>query len=729
MTLPWKKEEPKLGQKLVKILRDSEAPLPKIAPDTLTDYLTQEPWDTSVLSGQKTFTGPVIYDAETNPKTIAGRISSPFYGSQVAIAAIGSIKKEETEIEFFTEPLKLTKGMILIGHNVKFDALHSYPEFRASGAELWCTQLAEHQLFGMHHEVAMTSLDQLAKKYGGYTKIDIMRNAWGAGYGTSDVKLDIVLEYLGGDIENTKTVYLGQIQVLKHSKVFDPGLMLKNLKVRQRALQVSAEIEWNGMKFDIDKAQADIELLKVKQEEAKGAIFEITKAPPETNLGSAKQKSAILFGGVYSVEVQVPWLNAAGEQLCEKTIEKWPLVGGVPVAKLEPGQKQDCFKSGAQAGQPKFKNVTILGKPKTKKGKLEVVMPRIFEPKAEWANSNGYSTGAEILDELEKQDTPITRWLKQFNRSTRDLTTYGDAGKGLLSFVGPDGFVRGNINKALTNTGRASSSKPNLQNLPDASISNINKCFISRFPGGTLQSWDFSQIEVITHYGMSNSRDMIEKLNQGLDLHLDKLSTVTGRSYEELRTAYKAGDEHVTELRRAVKPVTFQGIFEAMPKTIAATTGLPESQIKAMLQAVALKNPERDQFLKQVQYSALKNEDGKGRCYWQDETGTLLSWEIRQGRIKPTELANRLTQAYAGFIKDLVQWEIYQRIKNVPGVLLVNEVHDEYVFDVAPDKLKWLKELKEEIQQLVRPLLSKHIGRDFPINFKMGMEPTYGSVN
>lgn len=720
----------KLGHKLTKVLKDFEAEVPVTEPEGIQQYLTDAPWDTSKLSGQLTFSGPVIYDAETDPVTIAGRISSPFYGSQIVIAAIGSIKPGEDEVEFFTEPLKLETGMTLIGHNVKFDVLHNYPAFRASGAELWDTQLVEHQIFGMHHEVAMTSLDQLSKKYGGFTKIDVMRNAWGAGYGTSDIKLDTVLDYLGGDISNTKKVYLGQRAVLKHAKVFDPGMMLKNLRVRMRALQVSAEIEWNGMLFDKELALKDMKELEIKQEDAKTAIFEITKAPPETNLGSAKQKAALLFGGVYTVEIQVPWLNAKGEQLHFKTTEKWPLVGGVPVPKLEPGMVQDRFKSGAQAGQPKFRNVEVLGEPKTKKGKLEVVMPQMFKPREEWANSNGYSTGADILDELEKQDTPMTKWLKQFNRSTRDLTTYGtpDGSKGLLSFVGPDNIVRGNINKALTNTGRASSSKPNLQNLPDARISNINRCFISRFEGGSLQSWDFSQIEVITHYGMSDSKDMIAKLNAGLDLHLDKLAMVTGRSYDELRAAYKTGDEHVTELRRAVKPVTFQGIFEAMPKTIAASTGLPEEQVKTMLRGVAQKNPERDIFLKRVQWAALKNEDGNGRCYWQDETGTLLSWEIRQGRIKPTELANRLTQAYAGFIKDLIQWEIYIRIKDNPLILFVNEVHDEYIFDVHPSMLEYLKELKTEIEQLVRPLLSKHIGRDFPINFKMGMEPTYGSA-
>jgi hypothetical protein len=316
-----------------------------------------------------------------------------------------------------------------------------------------------------------------------------------------------------------------------------------------------------------------------------------------------------------------------------------------------------------------------------------------------------------------------------------------------MYFVGPDGFIRTNINKALTNTGRASSSKPNLQNLADLSISNVGLCFKSRFPEGKLWSWDFSQIEVNTHYAMSGSKNMIEALNTGLDVHLANLSETLHIEYEDLQKMLKEETrinklpseeerdsawivyghpaDYITNLRRAVKPVTFQGIFNASPNTIATETGLPVAQVKQMLGAVQRKNPERDQFLRKVQATALSCTDGT-RGYFQDATGTILSWDIIGGRIKPTELANRVTQAYAGFIKDLVEGYIFDAIKDNPHILLVSEVHDEYVFDCHPDAVETLTALKTWVESNVQHWISEHIEKPYPCTFKMGMEQTYG---
>jgi DNA polymerase I-like protein with 3'-5' exonuclease and polymerase domains len=714
---------------------------------SLAQVLTQDPWDTSDIEGQKTFKGAVIYDAETHIKSIAGRNATPFYGPMIVLDALKPLAHPDAPVEFMTGNLKLNDTMTLIGHNVKFDCLHNYAEFRRSGAKLWCTQLAEHALHGMHHGVSMTSLNELSAKYGGFAKTDVMAHAWSAGYDTNQIHLEIVQDYLEGDILNTEKVFKGQEQVILNMKQVDKRKLIACLKVRMKALAAAAEIEWNGIKFDKDKAYSDIAQLSVRKEEATAAIFQITGAHEATNLGSSRQMSCLLFGGTYTVEVQVPWFGTSGEQLRHKTIETWPLVGGVAMPTIPVGATQDVFKSGIKVGQGKTKKVEILGEPKTKKGKIEVTVPRIFTPKAEWANANGYSTSAEVLAELEKQQTPLTQWIKQFNRCKADLTSYGsvESGKGLLSFVGPDNFIRANINKALTNTGRASSSKPNLQNLPDYTISNVTLCFISRFPEGKLWSWDFSQIEVNTHYAMSGSKDMIKKLNEGLDLHLDKLSFSTGKPYDQLvkdlnqekywsknppteaeLTTYGHPVDYITNLRRAVKPVTFQGIFNASPKTIAVTTGIPEGQVKQMLAGVNQANPERDQFLRRVQATALANQDDKGRGYYQDATGAILSWEIMGNRIKPTELANRVTQAYAAFIKDLVIGYIFDLIKDNPRILLVSEVHDEYVFDVHPEELKTFTALKQYVEANVRTWLSEHIGFEYPCNFKMGMEQTYG---
>ena len=277
---------------------------------TLAEVLTQEPWDTSSIEGQKTFQGAVIYDAETHIKTIAGRNATPFYGPMIVLDALKPLDNPNAPVEFMTGNLQLNDTMTLIGHNVKFDTLHNYLEFRRSGAKLWCTQLAEHAIHGMHHGVSMTSLNELSAKYGGSAKTDVMAHAWNAGYDTAQIHLEIVKDYLEGDILNTEKVFKGQEQVILNMKQVDKRKLIANLKVRMKALAVAAEIEWNGILFDKEKAAADIDQLTIRKEEATSAIFQITGAHPATNLGSAKQMACLLFGGTYAVEIQVPWINA-----------------------------------------------------------------------------------------------------------------------------------------------------------------------------------------------------------------------------------------------------------------------------------------------------------------------------------------------------------------------------------------------------------------------------------
>ena len=220
---------------------------------TLAEVLTQEPWDTSGIEGQKTFEGAVIYDAETHIKTVAGRNATPFYGPMIVLDALKPLATPHAPVEFMVGNLQLNDTMTLIGHNVKFDCLHNYLEFRRSSAKLWCTQLAEHAIHGMHHGVSMTSLNELSAKYGGYAKTDVMAHAWNAGYDTDQIHLEIVKDYLEGDILNTEKVFKGQEQVILNMKQVDKRKLIANLKVRMKALAIAAEIEWNGIKFDKEK--------------------------------------------------------------------------------------------------------------------------------------------------------------------------------------------------------------------------------------------------------------------------------------------------------------------------------------------------------------------------------------------------------------------------------------------------------------------------------------------
>lgn len=151
------------------------------------------------------------------------------------------------------------------------------------------------------------------------------------------------------------------------------------------------------------------------------------------NFSSPTHVSLLFFGGVIKEECQVPVLNELGVHEIYKT-----------------GQKR--------------------GHLKTKKGVKEVII-RGFglkpNPDMETKKKGIYSTDEKILKQLAKKhktDAGKTALLMlKLRELEKMLNTYYCSFEGLIY---PDSCIRGSINHVSTDTGRTSSNRPNLQNLP-----------------------------------------------------------------------------------------------------------------------------------------------------------------------------------------------------------------------------------------------------------------------
>src|SRR5699024_3827762 len=107
----------------------------------------------------------------------------------------------------------------------------------------------------------------------------------------------------------------------------------------------------------------------------------------------------------------------------------------------------------------------------------------------------GYSTDAEVLDKLKGQHDIIDKILK-YRQMTKLKTTYID---GLIGEINPEtGKIHSTFNQTITNTGRISSTEPNLQNIPVRTEEGrkIRRAFVSESSEYTLVDGDYSQIEL-----------------------------------------------------------------------------------------------------------------------------------------------------------------------------------------------------------------------------------------
>lgn len=138
---------------------------------------------------------------------------------------------------------------------------------------------------------------------------------------------------------------------------------------------------------------------------------------------------------------------------------------------------------------------------------------------------SGFSTSAEVLEELKNQH-PAVEQLLEYRQLAKLKSTYVD---GLMAVRGEDGRVRTTFHQAETRTGRISSSEPNLQNIP---VRRENGRELRRFfiasKGNVLCDADYSQIELRVLAHMADDTAMIETFASGGDIHTSTAAKVFG---------------------------------------------------------------------------------------------------------------------------------------------------------------------------------------------------------
>ena len=248
---------------------------------------------------------------------------------------------------------------------------------------------------------------------------------------TDAIPQDILSTYCCQDVSLTYQIYLKQLEQFKAQ----PKLY-KLFKLMCQDLLVLEEMEWNGLVYD--KPLCEERSINIGKEIA--AIQEqLHHVYPELaiNFGSGDQLSAWLYGGsIYS----------------------------------EDKEHIGFFKSGAKVGQPKFKNVI-----------RETVLPRLVEPlkNSELKKEGYYATDEATLQKLKgpaakKYVGPL---LKLAELQKLDSTYYKGLPKKAKEMNWPEGKIHGQFNQVVAQTGRLSSSQPNLQNFSGDCLD----IFITRF--------------------------------------------------------------------------------------------------------------------------------------------------------------------------------------------------------------------------------------------------------
>lgn len=164
--------------------------------------------------------------------------------------------------------------------------------------------------------------------------------------------------------------------------------------------------------------------------------------------------------------------------------------------------------------------------------------------------SGGYSTNAEILEKLRDKHEIVEKVL-EYRQLAKLKSTYVT---GLSSVVNPKtGRIHSHFNQTVTNTGRLSSTEPNLQNIPVRTPlgREIRKMFIAEKDGWTLIDADYSQIELRVLAHIADDSAMKQAFLDNEDIHTQTAATV-----------FKTPVDEVTPLMRSrAKAVNFGIVY------------------------------------------------------------------------------------------------------------------------------------------------------------------------
>jgi DNA polymerase-1 len=304
-----------------------------------------------------------------------------------------------------------------------------------------------------------------------------------------------------------------------------------------------------------------------------------------------------------------------------------------------------------------------------------------------------YPTDEETLSALAERH-PIINEILEYRGVKKLLSTYIEP---LPSFVSPvTGKIHTTFNQSLTATGRLSSSKPNLQNIPIRTErgKEIRKAFVPSTPDGFIVSADYSQIELRIMAHLSCDTHLIEAFRKGQDVHAMTAAKIFGISPGEV----------TSDQRRIAKTANFGIMYGISSFGLAQRLKIGRAEAKKIIEDYFANFPAISSFIEDT--LAVTRENGYvetifgRRRYLPDinsKNGTVRSLAERNA-------VNAPIQGTAADIIKLAMINVDRRIaKEGLKSRMILQIHDELVFDAVADEVEKLEAIvKEEMENVTR---------------------------
>lgn len=318
------------------------------------------------------------------------------------------------------------------------------------------------------------------------------------------------------------------------------------------------------------------------------------------------------------------------------------------------------------------------------------------------ARSTKRSTDAKVLSKYVELH-PIIGEILEYRKYAKLYSTYAF---GLKKYI-QQNRIHTVFNQCVTETGRLSSSEPNLQNISirNEEASMIRAAFIPD-EGCVLVGADYSQVELRILAHLAQEKSMIASFQAGVDAHTKTAMDLFGVSMEEVTPL----------MRRQAKAINFGIDYGMSPFGLSETLKISVSQASEFIQSFFAKYPNIKNYMNQQiahcqQYGYITTILNRRR-----EIPEINSTNHNLKEFGKRAAMNAPVQGSAADLIKVAMIKVDQELKQRQlKSKLILQIHDELILNVPIEE-----------KEMVMELVQRQMEQALPLSAPLKAEATFG---
>jgi DNA polymerase-1 len=327
--------------------------------------------------------------------------------------------------------------------------------------------------------------------------------------------------------------------------------------------------------------------------------------------------------------------------------------------------------------------------------------------------SGQYSTDQGILEGLAAQGAEVATKVLEWRQLSKLRSTYTEA---LQAAINPHtGRVHTSYSLVGAQTGRLSSTEPNLQNIPIRTElgRQIRDTFVAE-PGNVILAADYSQIELRLAAHMADVPALKEAFAAGEDIHA--------------RTAQEMFGTVDRDTRGRAKTINFAILYGISRWGLGGRLGVPADEAQAMIDRYFERFPGIQRYIVSTLESVRErgySETLFGRKTWFPRINSRNQAE-RQGSERAA-----INAPIQGTSADIIKRAMARMLPalaeaGLPNVRMLLQVHDELVFELPEgDVTAATPVIRQVMAEAARPAVTL----DVPLGVEVGFGPSWGAAH